>query len=290
MATSTCGATICSLSPTATGAPYSFSTITRRSKDEYPTPSYKKENPLDKVVTINVRVADVEAKGIEEEGRKEEADENKRKEEVKKRKEEEEAEKKRKQEEEEQKGGKEEGGGREEAEEAEKKRKEAEEAEKKRKEEEHKRKEVEEEQKRKREEEEEEKRKEEEEEKKRKEAEEAEKKRKRRHIFLSSLSRRVTAGTRKRRQPKIYTPEDYRSYKAPNVNVSTSEPIFLSSQESTDTLPMNKKEGRQDYVTREVEELRRYMKGKHIDLANWSLRYPDPHYKRKRLYRRNIRR
>ncbi|MQL92102.1 hypothetical protein Taro_024719 [Colocasia esculenta] len=25
-----------------------------------------------------------------------------------------------------------------------------------------------------------------------------------------------------------------------------------------------------------VEELRRYMKGKHIDSENWSLRYPDP--------------
>ncbi|MQL82637.1 hypothetical protein Taro_015101 [Colocasia esculenta] len=25
-----------------------------------------------------------------------------------------------------------------------------------------------------------------------------------------------------------------------------------------------------------VEELRRYMKGKHIDAENWSLRYPDP--------------
>ncbi|MQM08036.1 hypothetical protein Taro_040883, partial [Colocasia esculenta] len=46
-------------------------------------------------------------------------------------------------------------------------------------------------------------------------------------------------------------PEDYR-YKAPNVNVSTFKPIFLSSQESTDTLPMGKKEGRRDYVAREV--------------------------------------
>ncbi|MQL79621.1 hypothetical protein Taro_012064 [Colocasia esculenta] len=117
--------------------------------------------------------------------------------------------------------------------------------------EEHKRKEVEEEQKRKREEEEEEKRKEKEEEKKRKEAEkkrmeaeeaekkrkeeeekekrkmeEEEKKRKRHHISPSSLSRRVTAETRKRRQLEIYT--------------------------STDTLLTGKKEGRRDYVAREV--------------------------------------
>ncbi|MQM18842.1 hypothetical protein Taro_051838 [Colocasia esculenta] len=71
-------------------------------------------------------------------------------------------------------------------------------------------------------------------------------------------------------------PEDYRYYKAPNVNVSTSEPIFVGSQESTDTLPMGKKEGRRDYVAREVDILRRYMKGRDIDTANWSLRYPDP--------------
>ncbi|MQL70940.1 hypothetical protein Taro_003236, partial [Colocasia esculenta] len=159
------------------------------------------------------------------------------------------------------------GGGREEEEgaEVEKKRKEQEEEEKRKtEEEEKKRKEAEAEKKRK----EEEKRKTEEEEKKRKEAEaekkrkeeeeekrkteEEEKKRKMRHISPSSLSRRVTAGTRKRRQPEIYTPEDYRSYKAPNVNVSTSEPIFLSSQESTDTLPTGKKDGRRDYVAREV--------------------------------------
>ncbi|MQM21207.1 hypothetical protein Taro_054240 [Colocasia esculenta] len=108
-------------------------------------------------------------------------------------------------------------------------------------EEEHKRKQAEEEQKKKREEEEQkrkdaEKRKEGEEEHKRKEVEEEQKrkrkenKRKRRHIFPSSLSRRVTAGTRKRRQPEIYT-----------VDIS-----------------------------------RKYMKGKDIDSANWSLRYPDP--------------
>ncbi|MQM06399.1 hypothetical protein Taro_039218 [Colocasia esculenta] len=70
--------------------------------------------------------------------------------------------------------------------------------------------------------------------------------------------------------------EDYWYHKATKANVSTSEPIFVDSKESTDTLPMGKKEERQDYVTREVEELRRYMKGKHIDAENWSLRYPDP--------------
>ncbi|MQL70693.1 hypothetical protein Taro_003017, partial [Colocasia esculenta] len=100
------------------------------------------------------------------------------------------------------------------------KRKEAEEAEKKR-EEEHKRKQAEEEQK----------------EEKRKEAEDAEKK----------MEEEEEEEEHKRKQL-----EDYRSYKAPNVNVSTYEPIFLSSQESTDTLPTGKKEGRQDYVTREV--------------------------------------
>ncbi|MQM13278.1 hypothetical protein Taro_046205, partial [Colocasia esculenta] len=141
----------------------------------------------------------------EEKKRRKEEEEHKRKEveEEQKRKREDEEDEKRKEEEEE------------------KKRKEAEEAEKKRKEEEeHKRKEVEKEQKRKREEEEEEKRKEEEE----------EKKRKMHHISPSSLSRRIIAGTRKRRQPDIYT----------------------------------------------VEELRRYMKGKHIDSENWLLCYPDP--------------
>ncbi|MQL82896.1 hypothetical protein Taro_015373 [Colocasia esculenta] len=29
-------------------------------------------------------------------------------------------------------------------------------------------------------------------------------------------------------------------------------------------------------IPKYVEELRRYMKGKHIDAKNWSLRYPDP--------------
>ncbi|MQL90111.1 hypothetical protein Taro_022695 [Colocasia esculenta] len=117
-------------------------------------------------------------------------------------------------------------------------------------EEEEKRKEAEEAEKRRKEEEEEKKRKEAEAEKKRKDEEEE--KRKRRHISPSSLSRRVTAGTRKRRQPEIYTLEDYQYHKATKVNVSTSEPIFVDSQESTDTLPMGKKEGRQDYVAREV--------------------------------------
>ncbi|MQL87928.1 hypothetical protein Taro_020467 [Colocasia esculenta] len=107
-----------------------------------------------------------------------------------------------------------------------------EEEEQKRKEEEQKRRKEEEEAERKKKEEE-QKRKEEEEEgaeRKKKEEEEEEKERKRRHISPSSLSRRVTAGTRKRRQLELYM----------------------------------------------VEELRSYMKGKHIDAENWSLRYPDP--------------
>ncbi|MQL79220.1 hypothetical protein Taro_011664 [Colocasia esculenta] len=142
------------------------------------------------------------------------------------------------------------------------------------------------------------KRKRKEEEEENRKTEEEEKKRKRRHISPSSLSRRVTVGMRKRRQPELYTPEDYRYQKATKANVSTSESIFVDSQESIDTLPMGMKEERRDYVTREVlgvdekslierflneciineyvEELRRYMKGKHIDAENWSLCYPDP--------------
>ncbi|MQL93254.1 hypothetical protein Taro_025898 [Colocasia esculenta] len=179
-----------------------------------------------------------EPKEQRKKGRKEEAEENKRKEEEKKRKEEEEAERKRKEEEEAEK--------RKEEEEVERKRKEEEEEQKRKEEEE-------EEQKRKEEEEAERKRKEEEEKQKRKEEEEAEeKKRNPRQIFPSSLSRRVTAGTRKRRQLEIYTPEDYRYHKATKANVSTSKPIFVDSQESTDTLSTGKKEERRDYVAREV--------------------------------------
>ncbi|MQL89245.1 hypothetical protein Taro_021816 [Colocasia esculenta] len=72
------------LSPTATGAPYSFSTITRRSKDKYPTP--RKE------------AGEAEKKRNEEEHKRKEVEEQKRKrneEDEEKRKEEEE-EKKRK--------------------------------------------------------------------------------------------------------------------------------------------------------------------------------------------------
>ncbi|MQM15855.1 hypothetical protein Taro_048806 [Colocasia esculenta] len=191
----------------------------------------------------------------------EEAEKERKEEEEQKRKE---AKKKRK-EEEEQKWKEAEEVQKRKREEEEKKRKEAEEAEKKRKEEEeHNRKEVEEEQKRKREEEEERKEEEEEEEKKRKEVEvekkreeEEEEKRKTEEedasyfpilIFQMSYSwDEKKAATR-----DIYgMPEDYRSYKALNVNVSTSEPIFLTSQESTDTLPTGKKEWRRDYVTRD---------------------------------------
>ncbi|MQL73170.1 hypothetical protein Taro_005516 [Colocasia esculenta] len=84
------------------------------------------------------------------------------------------------------------------------------------------------------------------------EEEEEEKKRKRRQISPSSLSRRVSAGMRIRRQPECYTPGDFRHHKATKENVSTSEPIFVDSQESTDTLPRGKKEEKRDYVAREA--------------------------------------
>ncbi|MQL99884.1 hypothetical protein Taro_032614 [Colocasia esculenta] len=93
---------------------------------------------------------------------------------------------------------------------------------------------------------------EEEAEKKKKEEEEEESKRKRHQLSPSSLSRRVSAGTRIRRQPELYTPDDFWHHKATKVNVSTSEPIFVDSQESTDTLPRGKKEERRDYVAREA--------------------------------------
>ncbi|MQM00477.1 hypothetical protein Taro_033221, partial [Colocasia esculenta] len=45
---------------------------------------------------------------------------------------------------------------------------------------------------------------------------------------------------------------DFRYHKATKVNVSTSEPIYVDSQESTDTLPRDQKEERRDYVAREA--------------------------------------
>ncbi|MQM13550.1 hypothetical protein Taro_046476 [Colocasia esculenta] len=96
------------------------------------------------------------------------------------------------------------------------------------------------------------KRKRNEEQMKKKEEEEEERKRKRRQISPSSLSRRVSAGTRIRRQPELYTKDDFRHHKATKVNVFTSEPIFVDYQESTDTLLRGKKEERRDYVSREV--------------------------------------
>ncbi|MQM17694.1 hypothetical protein Taro_050668 [Colocasia esculenta] len=163
------------------------------------------------------------------------------------------------------------------------------EADKKRKEEEeeHKRKQAEEDQKKKREEEEQKKKEAEEEQKKRKEEEEhkrkkveEEQKRKRKRRGRRRRKRRRgrrqrRRGRRRRRRRRgrgvIFLhphcpnelqqgrekggnrryPEDYRYYKAPKVNVSTFEPIFLSSHESTCTLPTGKKEGRRDYVIRE---------------------------------------
>ncbi|MQM12243.1 hypothetical protein Taro_045158 [Colocasia esculenta] len=55
-----------------------------------------------------------------------------------------------------------------------------------------------------------------------------------------------------KRQPELYTLDDFRYHKAMKVNVSTSEPIYVDSQESTDTLPRGKKEERRDYVAREA--------------------------------------
>ncbi|MQL78504.1 hypothetical protein Taro_010932, partial [Colocasia esculenta] len=108
-------------------------------------------------------------------------------------------------------------------------------------------------QRKKREEEAERKREEEEEEHRKKmEEEEEEEKRKRRQISPSSLSRRVSTGTRIRRQPECYTPDDFRHHKATKENVYTSEPIFVNSQESTDTLPRGKKEEIRDYVAQEA--------------------------------------
>ncbi|MQM22325.1 hypothetical protein Taro_055376 [Colocasia esculenta] len=46
--------------------------------------------------------------------------------------------------------------------------------------------------------------------------------------------------------------DDFRYHKATKVNVSTSEPIYVDSQESTDTLLRGKKEERRDYVAREA--------------------------------------
>ncbi|MQL86609.1 hypothetical protein Taro_019140, partial [Colocasia esculenta] len=86
----------------------------------------------------------------------------------------------------------------------------------------------------------------------------------------------MTAASRSRRRRCLRRPEDYRYHKATEVNMSTSKPIFVDSQESTDTLPTSKKEERQDYVAREVDILRTYMKGRDIDSANWSLCYLNP--------------
>ncbi|MQL92864.1 hypothetical protein Taro_025500 [Colocasia esculenta] len=196
--------------------------------------------------------------------KKEEEDQRKKKEEAEKKKKElEEEQRKREDEEEEQRKRKEEEDQRKKEEEANKKKKELEEEQRKREEEQRKRKEEEDQRKKEEEEEAEKKKKdlEEEQSKKkeeeeadstRKEEEEEEIKRKRRQISPSSLSRRVLAGTRIRRQPELYTPEDFRYHKATKVNVSTSEPIYVDSQESTDTLPRGKKEERRDYVAREV--------------------------------------
>ncbi|MQM09892.1 hypothetical protein Taro_042770, partial [Colocasia esculenta] len=131
-----------------------------------------------------------------------------------------------------------------------KKQQEEEEDQRKRKEEEdeqRKKKEQEEDQRKKKDEEDEQRKKKEEVESTRKEEEKEEKKTKRRQISPSSLFRRVSAGTRIRRQPEGFSvPQSH------EVNVSTFKPIYVDSQESTDTLPRGKKEERRDYVAREV--------------------------------------
>ncbi|MQM20392.1 hypothetical protein Taro_053411, partial [Colocasia esculenta] len=57
---------------------------------------------------------------------------------------------------------------------------------------------------------------------------------------------------RKKKKRRGSSPDDFRYHKATKVNVSTSEPIYVDSQESTDTLPRGKKEERRDYVAREA--------------------------------------
>ncbi|MQM05614.1 hypothetical protein Taro_038422 [Colocasia esculenta] len=204
------------------------------------------------------------------------------------RKREDEEEEKRKEEEEEEK--------RKEAEEAEKKRKEAE---KKRKEaEENKRKEVEKEHKRKREEEEEEKRKEEEE----------EKKRKRHHISPSSFTLEGYDNflSFKDIRDLLFTGQS----ESVIIDCYVNTCLFLPRQENLNIFKTfgylgatlkgyvqsceddKSKQQHFDYsfkrldrapteldllfFPKHVEELRIYMKGKHIDSENWSLRYPDP--------------
>ncbi|MQL88377.1 hypothetical protein Taro_020927 [Colocasia esculenta] len=61
---------ICNVSPTATGAPNSFCTITCRGKEEFPTSSYKKENRPNKVTTEIFGVSHPEVEGGEKEGAK----------------------------------------------------------------------------------------------------------------------------------------------------------------------------------------------------------------------------
>ncbi|MQL78589.1 hypothetical protein Taro_011013 [Colocasia esculenta] len=61
---------------------------------------------------------------------------------------------------------------------------------------------------------------------------------------------RTSRGRRRRRRRRRL--EDFRYHKATKVNVSTYEPIYVDSQESTDTLPRGKKEERRDYVAQEV--------------------------------------
>ncbi|MQM18910.1 hypothetical protein Taro_051911, partial [Colocasia esculenta] len=153
----------------------------------------------------------------------EEAEKKKRKEEEQKRKEVEEEQKKKREEEEEEK------------------RKEAEEAEKKKREkEEQKRKEAE----KKRKEEEEEKRKEEDEQERKTEEEET--------SYFPIIIVQTSFSWDEKKATTRDICKDYQYYKAPKVNVCTSEPIFVGSQVSTDTLPTSKKEGRRDYVAREV--------------------------------------
>ncbi|MQL74237.1 hypothetical protein Taro_006588 [Colocasia esculenta] len=161
----------------------------------------------------------------------------KRKEAERKKNDEEEEHRKRKEEEEEQRKRKEEEERTKKEEEAERKRKEEEEEKGKRKEEE--------EAERKRKEEEEEKRNEEE---NRKMEEEAAS-----YFAILIVSTSFSWDEEKTTTGVIYSmSEDYRYHKATKANVSTSEPIFVDSQESTDTLPKGKKDEKRDYVTLEV--------------------------------------
>ncbi|MQL72470.1 hypothetical protein Taro_004804 [Colocasia esculenta] len=139
---------------------------------------------------------------------------------------------------------------------------------------------------------------EEDEHRKKMEEEEEEKKRKRRQISPSSLSRRVSAGMRIRRQPECYTVCDDKSKKehfeyafrkldrAPNEFDLIFSPMHVGmnhwallvihiKEKEFHVYDSLRSKHRAD-IPQYVEELKRYLKGKHIDADKWPLRYPEP--------------